>query len=299
MDRLDEWRIFVTVATLESFAQAARTLGRSPQAVTRAVAALEARLKSRLLARTTRSVSLTVEGERYLERGRRALAEMDALETPIDERAPLRGGATITAPVLFGQLHVVPIVLELLKKEPDVDVRLRLVDRIVALADEGIDVGVRIGVLADSSLRAQKVGEVHAVTVASPAYVERAGRPRSPEELADHTCIAFAGTTPTADRWSFRRAAASSRERKVSVRARLSVNTGQAAIDAALAGLGIARLLSYQVDDLVAAGKLVVLLKSFEPEPVPVHVVQLAGVSSRAATAFVELAVARLRARLR
>ena len=299
MDRLEEWRVFLEVAGKRSFAQAARTLGRSPQAVTRAVAALEKRLETRLLARTTRSVSLTTDGERYLERGRRALAEMDALETPIDERAPLRGAVTVTAPVLFGQLHVVPIVTELLKKEPELAVRLSLVDRVVALADEGIDVGVRIGPLADSSLRALKVGEVHAVTVASPAYVERHGRPRTPEALAEHSCIAFAGTTPTADRWSFKRADDGSREKKVAVRPRLSVNSGAAAIDAALAGLGVVRLLSYQADALVDAGKLVVLLKSFEPEPVPVHLVQLAGVASRAATAFVALAAERLRARLR
>jgi DNA-binding transcriptional LysR family regulator len=297
-DRLEEWRIFVTVAQLRSFAQAARTLGRSPQAVTRAVASLEERLRARLLARTTRSVSLTTEGERYLDRGRRVLAEVEALETPVDEHAPLRGIVTVTAPVLFGQLHVAPIVFAFLRENPDVDVRLALFDRVVPLAEEGMDVGVRIGELADSSLRVIKVGEVRTVLCASPAYVERAGRPRSPESLRDHACIAFAGTTPIADRWSFKRAEEGHREKKIAVRPRLSVNTGQAAIDAALAGLGIARVLSYQVDALVASNKLVVLLKSFEPEPVPVQIVQLAGVASRAAMAFVAFVVERLRARL-
>jgi DNA-binding transcriptional LysR family regulator len=298
MDRFEEWRVFVTVASRKSFAQAARTLGRSPQAITRAVAALEKRLGARLLARTTRSVSLTTEGERYLDRGRRALAEIDALETPIDENAPLRGMVSVTAPILFGQLHVVPIVLELLRTHPEVDVRLSLFDRIVSLAEEGIDVGVRIGVLADSSLRALKVGAVRAVTCASPRYLERAGRPRSPEALSEHACIAFSGTTPIADRWSYKRDDGG-REKRIAVRPRLTVNTGQAAIDAALAGLGIVRLLSYQADALVKAGGLVVLLKSFEPEAVPVHLVQLAGGSSRAGAAFVTLAAERLRARLR
>lgn len=296
MDRLEEWRVFVAVATARSFAEAARSLGRSPQAATRAVAALEERLGARLLNRTTRSVSLTSDGERYLERGRRALAELDLLEAPADVTAPLRGVATVTAPVLFGQLHVVPVVIELLALHPGLDVRLMLLDRVVSLADEGVDVAVRIGPLPDSSLRARLVGHVRSVVCGSPAYLERAGRPRDPAALAEHACIAFTGNTPIADRWSFR--AEGKRERSVAVKPRLTVNAGQAAIDAARAGVGLVRVLSYQVDDLVARHELSIVLRDFEPEPMPVHLVQLPGAQSRAGAAFVELASARLRAKL-
>jgi DNA-binding transcriptional LysR family regulator len=297
MDRLEEWRIFVAVGTLRSFAEAARTLGRSPQSVTRAVAALEERVGARLLNRTTRSVSVTNEGERCLERGRRALAEFELLESPIDPRnAPLRGAVTVTAPILFGQLNVVPIVVELLGAQPRLDVRLLLFDRVVSLAEEGVDVAVRIGALPDSSLRARIVGHVRPVLCASPSYLERAGRPRSPDALTDHSCIAFTATTPIADRWRFHEEG--KRERSVAVKPRLVVNTGQAAIDAAASGLGIVRVLSYQVDRLVAEGKLVVLLRAFEREPMPVQLVHLPGTQSRAAEAFTELAVERLRTKL-
>jgi len=292
MDRIDEWRVFVTVAGLRSFTRAARALGRSPQAITRAIAALEHRLGTRLLHRTTRSVSLTDDGERHLERGRRALAEFELLESTPRAGAPLTGRLSVTAPILFGQMHVLPVVIELLGRYPDLDVRLLLLDRVVSLAEEGIDVGIRLGALADSALRARLVGHVRWLLCASPAYLERAGVPRTPEALSRHACIAFAATTPIADRWSFR--GSSRRERVVPVRARLAVNTGQAAIDAALAGLGIVRVLSYQVVRLVAEKKLRVVLPTFEPEPSPIHVVHLPGVQTRAASAFVELAADRL-----
>jgi DNA-binding transcriptional LysR family regulator len=298
MDRLDEWRVFLTVAGRRSFIAAARALGRSPQAVTRAVAALEERLGTRLLNRTTRSVSLTDDGERYLHRGRQALAELDQLEARPDARAPLAGRLSITAPVLFGQLHVAPVVAELLARHPGLDVRLLLYDRVVSLAEEGLDVGVRIGALPDSALRARLVGQVRSVLCASPAYLARAGVPRTPDALAKHSCIAFLGTTPNADRWSFP-GGGGRRERTVAVHARLAVNTAQAAIDAAVAGLGIARVLSYQVSRLVADGTLRLVLTAHERSVVPVHLVHLPGAPSRAATAFVELAAERLRDRLR
>ncbi|MGZ3407376.1 MAG: LysR family transcriptional regulator [Polyangia bacterium] len=298
MDRLDEWRVFVTVAGRRSFIAAARALGRSPQAVTRAVAGLEERLGTRLLNRTTRSVSLTDDGERYLDRGRHLLAEIDQLEARPDARAPLAGRLSITAPVLFGQLHVLPVVTELLARHPALDVRLLLYDRVVSLAEEGIDVGVRLGALPDSALRARLVGQVRSVVCASPAYLARAGVPRTPDALSKHACIAFSGTTPLADRWSFPRAGRR-RERTVTVRARLVVNSAQAAIDAAVAGLGIVRVLSYQVSRLVADGTLRIILAAHEREAVPVHLVHLPGARSRAASAFVELAAERLAGRLR
>ena len=288
IDRIEEWRAFLTVATMKSFVDASRALGVSPQGTTRAVAALEKRLRTRLLHRTTRSVSLTSDGERYLERARRVVAEVDALETPLDEHAPLAGVLAATAPIHFGQLRVVPVVAEMLSLHPALDVRLHLHDRVVSLAEEGIDVGVRIGMLPDSSLRARPVGEVRSLLCASPAYLERFGRPRDLSELPDHFVVAFSGATPIPDRWSFGR-------RTVAVRARLVVNTAPAAVEAALAGVGIVRLLSYQVDEHVKTGRLKVILASHEPDPLPVHVVQLAGIPSRAATAFADLLVKRLR----
>lgn len=295
MDRIDEWRVFVEVAGRRSFSAAARALGHSPQAVTRAVAAVERRIGARLLHRTTRAVSMTGDGERYLERARRAIAETDALETPDDVDAPLAGRLAITAPVLFGQLHVAPIVSAFLTAHPAVDIRLLLVDRVVALADEGLDIAVRIGELADSGLVARAVGHVRSVVVASPSYLRRAGTPRTPADLAEHACIAFASTTTFADRWSF--PVPGSRPRSVSVRTRLTVNTGQAAIDAALADLGLVRVLSYQVDELVAAGRLHVVLARFEPPPSPIHIVRLPGVQVRAAVAFLDEATTALRRR--
>lgn len=296
MDRLDEWRVFTLVAGLRSFIGAARALGRSPQAITRSVRSLEARLGTRLLHRTTRSVSLTGDGERHLARGRRVLAEIDLLEAPEPADAALRGPLALTAPVLFGQLHVAPVLAEFLAEHPALDVRLTLLDRVVALADEGIDVGVRIGALPDSALTARLVGHVRSVVCASPAYLRRHGVPRAPEDLREHLAIAFTGATPIPDRWSF--PGPGRRERGVAVRPRLTVNTAQAAIDAALAGLGLTRVMSYQVAELVAARHLRLVLTAFEPPAVPVHLVHLPGLQARVATAFVGFAADRLRARL-
>ena len=292
MDRLDEWRVFATVAAQQSFVAAARRHGRSPQVITRAVAALEARVGARLLSRTTRSVALTDEGARYLARARALLADFDALEAPV-AGAELRGTLTVAAPVLFGQLHVAPLVHAFLVEHAGLDVRLLLHDRVVSLADEGVDVAVRLGALPDSSLRARLLGHVRARVCASPAYLERRGTPRDPAALAGHDCIAFAGTTPTPDRWTFQVPGA--RARSVTVRARLVVNTGQAALDAARAGLGLVRVLSYQCAHDLERGTLRAVLRRYEPEPVPVQLVQLPGVASRAASAFADFVSARLR----
>jgi DNA-binding transcriptional LysR family regulator len=296
MDRVEEWRAFVAVESRRSFVDAARSLRRSPQAVTRAIAALEERLGTRLFNRTTRSVSLTGEGERYLERSRRVLAEWDLLEAPSDAHAELRGPLAVTAPVMFGQLHVLPLVGDFLAVHPGLELRLLLLDRVVSLAEEGIDLGVRIGALPDSALRTRLVGQVRSVVCASPEYLARAGTPRTPQALAKHDCIAFTTTTPIPNRWSF--ASASGRERSIAVRPRLTVNTAQAAIDAALAGLGLVRVISYQVTQQVADRKLRIVFPSSESEPLPVHLVHLPGVQSRAASAFLEFAAERLRKRI-
>jgi len=294
MDRSEDWRAFVQVATLRSFAAAARQLGRSPQAVTRAIAALEERLGTRLLHRTTRSVALSHDGERYLERARRVVAELDALESPA-EVGELRGTLSITAPVLFGQLHVVPVVSAFLAQHAAVTIRLALIDRVVSLVDEGVDLAVRIGELPDSALVGRLLGHVRSVLVASPAYLAAAGTPRTLDALAKHACIAFGGTTPIPDRWSF---GAGRRARTIAIRPRLVVNTGQAAIDAALGGAGIARVLSYQVDRLVAAERLRIVLPAATSAPRPVHLLALPGVQPRLASVFGDHAAAQLRKRL-
>jgi DNA-binding transcriptional LysR family regulator len=293
MDRSDSWRVFIAVAGRRSFVGAARALGRSPQAVTRAIAALETRLGTRLLQRTTRAVSLTGDGERCLERARRVVADLDALETPADATRPLAGRLTVTAPALFGRLHVVPLVGELVRRHPGVDVRLLLVDRVVSLAEEAVDVAVRLGDLPDSALHARLLGQVRTVVCASPTYLRRRGVPRFPADLAQHECIAFTGVTPIADRWAF--PVAGRRERSQPVHARLVVNLAEAAIDAAAAGLGVVRVLSYQVAPLVAAGQLRVVLDRHEPRPLPVHLVYPPGPQSHTASAFLDLATGRLR----
>ena len=288
--------MFVAVAGRRSFVGAARAMRRSPQVITRAVAALEQRLAVRLLNRTTRSVSLTGEGERYLERGRRLLAELDALESSPDASAPLTGRLSITAPVLFGQLHVAPLVRALLEQHPALEARLLLVDRVVSLAEEGIDLAVRIGALPDSSLRARLVGHVRWVICASPAYLARAGVPRTPEALARHACISFEAGSPLADQWTFPHAGR--RGRRVALHPRLVVNTAQAGIDAAIAGLGIVRVLSYQVARPLAEKQLRLVLETFAPPPVPIHILQLPGMPNRLASAFLELASEHLASRL-
>jgi DNA-binding transcriptional LysR family regulator len=241
-------------------------------------------------------VSLTGDGERYLDHSRRVLAEFDLLESPSDAQAELRGVLAVTAPVMFGQLHVLPVVGDFLAVHPKLELRLLLLDRVVSLAEEGIDLGVRIGALPDSALRARLVGQVRSVVCASPDYLARAGTPRTPEALAKHDCIAFTATTPIPHRWSF--ASASGRERSVAVRPRLTVNTAQAAIDAAVAGLGLVRVISYQVGRLVADKNLRIVFPSSESEPMPVHLVHLPGTQSRPAAAFIDFAAERLRKRI-
>lgn len=298
MDRLDEWRTFVSVATKLSFAEAARVQGRSPQAITRAIAALEDRLGTRLLHRTTRAVSLTDEGARCLERARELLAEFEALESSPDARVDLRGALTVAAPVLFGQLHVLPILTAFLALHPSASARALLHDRIVSLSEEGVDVAVRIGALSDSSLRVRLLGHVRSVICASPEYLKKHRAPRDVDELGEHATIAFTGTTPIPDRWSFE-SAEGKRDRVVRTQPVLTVNTAQAAVDAAASGLGLTRVISYQIASLVADKKLKVVLREYEPLPMPVHLVQLPGVGTRTSAAFMDFAAERLRALLR
>ena len=293
MDQLSSMTVFVAVADCGSFSGAARRLRRSPAAVTRAVAELETALGVRLLDRTTRAVSLTDAGERFLPGARRLLADLAEIEQAAAGlgSAP-RGELRITAPIVFGRRHVLPLVTEFLARYPDVNVRLELTDRSVDLIEDGLDVAIRIGELASSTAVATRVGTVRRVVVAAPDYLTRRGEPAAPDELAAHDVIAFAGLDG-GERWRFRK---DDKTVEVAVRPRLIVNTAEAAIDCAVAGFGIARVLSYQVADALAGKSLVRVLRDYEGGPSPVHVLYPQGrYPAPKLRAFLDLAVPRLR----
>ena len=282
--------VFVAVAEGSGFNTAARRLGLSPAAVTRAVAAVEARLGARLLERTTRSVRPTEAGARFLEHARRLLAEIDAAERDAAglNEVP-RGELALTAPVVFGRLHVLPVVLDFLDRWPEVTARLALLDRTVSLVEEGFDVAVRIGRLPDSSLMATRVGVIRRIVCASPIYLAAHGTPATPADLKSHRCVAFTGTTPTPE-WGF--AAGTS----VRVRPSLAVDNAEAAVDAARAGIGITCVLEYQAAADLRAGRLVALLRGLEPEPRPVHLLHPGGrLPPAKVRAFLDAAVPQLR----
>ncbi len=274
-DRLDTIEIFVAVAEHGSFAEAARRLHKTPAAVTRAVAALEEQLHTRLLNRTTRSVALTDEGTRYLEVCRRLMAVNDELEglESRDETQP-RGRLNVTTPTAFGRLHVLPSITRFLDRFPLIDMRVQMMDRPLSLIDEGQDVGVRLGHLSDSSLRAVRVGQVHLAVFASPDYLARRGTPKTPQDLRHHSTISCAPISPIADRWSFDGAKGIG---AVPVHPRLIVSSAEAAADAAASGLGITHIICYLAAECVAAGSLVRILTEYEPPPIPIHVVHPAG----------------------
>lgn len=270
MDRLDELAIFVAIVESGSLVSASRRLRRSPPAVTRALSSLEDRIGLRLVDRTTRRLAPTEAGSGLAERARALLADYDMALAGASQ-APVRGVLRITAPVQFGRRHVAPIVSAFLNEYPDVRVELSLHDRNLDLIEEGLDVAVRIGALADSSLVARQVGSVRRVVVASPAYLERRGVPRMPSDLATHDTIFGMARSPARE-WRF---GPSRRGPIVRLSPRLLVDDVEAQIQAAQAGRGIARVLSYQVSDQLTAGVLVRLLRDFEPEPLPVQLVTL------------------------
>lgn len=269
MDQIHLMKVLVAVGELQSFAGAARRLGISAAAVTRAIVALEQALGVKLLLRTTRSVRLTDAGSRYLEDSRNILASIDeANEAAAGINAAPQGNLAVTAPLLFGKAFVMPCIVDYLQAYPQVDVSAYFLDRVVNLVEEGMDVAVRIGPLPDSGLRAMRVGQVRRLLCASPQYLERHGVPAHPEALAGHTLITASGVSPQAQ-WRFGPAQAPT---LVQIKPRLTVTSNDAAIVAATAGLGIARLLSYQVADELATGRLRVVLEAHEEAPWPIHV---------------------------
>jgi DNA-binding transcriptional LysR family regulator len=299
MDRLEGMRVFVAVAEARGFAPAARLLGMSPPAVTRAIAAIEQHVGAQLLRRTTRSVSLTDAGTRFHADCKRILADLAEAEAAAGGgySAP-QGLLAITAPSMFGRLHVAPVLLDFLAAHPQVSARTWFADHIVHLLDEGFDVAVRIARLPDSGLRAVPLGQVRRVVVASPGYLAAHGVPRTPGELAGHAAIGVSQHGAVHVPWTFRATGSRSRSDGDSVQPRMQLvaNTGEVAIAAALAGHGLARALSYQVADDVLAGRLRVVLADHEPPPVPVQLVHLEGRRATAKLrAFIDFSAARLR----
>lgn len=298
MDRIDAMRAFVTAVDRGSLASAARALGCSPASVTRAIALLERRLGMRLMHRSTRALHLTEFGETYLATCRKVLAALDVAERgAAAEQEKPSGLLTITAPVRFGQLHLRPVLDAFLDANPAVRARFLLLDRVANLVEEGIDIAVRLAHLPDSTMVATRVGEVRRILCASPAYIERCGLPKTPAALREHACIMERDGAET-ELWRFA-SAPGKPLLPISIQPRLVVNSAAVAVDSAVAGHGITRVMSYQAAAAVLAGKLIVLLTQHEPPLIPVHLVLP---SARSKTTkqqtFVAFAAPRLRRQL-
>lgn len=296
MDRLESMSMLVAVTEAGSLSAAGRRLNVPLTTVSRKIADLEAYLGSQLIQRSSRRITLTEAGATYIDACRRILEQIGEAERAAsgEYQAP-RGELIITAPIVFGRLHMLPVICDFLKAYPDIAVRMIQADRNVNLLDEHIDVALRIGRLPDSSMRATRVGSVSRVVCASPAYLTARGMPAAPEELTGHDCITSDVLTAATD-WIFMRGEA---EFTVAVRSRLFVSTSEASIDAATAGLGLTRVLSYQVAGALADGRLNRVLRPFEPAELPVSLVHPGGrLVPLKLRAFLDFAAPRLKARL-
>jgi len=319
MDQLLRMKVFVAVAETQGFSAAARRLDMSAPAVTRAVASLEDSLGVKLLQRTTRLVRATEAGLRYLEDIRKILEDVEtATEAARGINSEPRGHLTVTAPVLFGRKFVMPGITEYLSRYPEAQVDAVFLDRVVNMLEEGLDVGVRIGALPDSTMKARKVGRVRMVVVGSPDYLHQHGIVQVPEQLHDHTLIVSRAGNMSQD-WRFmttnqeasdepargktgkekagkeKETKERKKEKTVRVEPRLTVTTNDAAVEAAKQGLGLTRILSYQVADELAAGELKIVLENYEMPSLPVHIVHREGrLASTKVRAFIDLMVERL-----
>lgn len=293
MDQIHLMNVFLAVGEEESFVAAARRLSLSPAAVTRAVSRLEERLGVKLVLRTTRNVRMTEAGRRYLDDTRNILFSIaEANEAAAGVNATPRGNLSVTASVLFGKAFVMPCIVRFLHDYPEVEVSAHFLDRVVNLIDEGIDVAVRIGHLPESGLKALRVGQVRRVLCASPEYLAKNGTPKHPHDLLRHTVIAASGISPRVE-WKF---GAMGESTTVRVKQRLTVTSNDAAIDAAVSGLGICRLLSYQIADELAQGRLQVILGDYEEAAWPVHVLHRESkYGSSKVRNFIDMLVADLR----
>jgi DNA-binding transcriptional LysR family regulator len=296
-DRLEAMRVFVTALDEGSLAGAGRRLGRSPAAVTRAIAFLESHVGLQLLHRTTRNLRLTEAGERYAPVCQRVLTDLQEAEMSASgDRAVPRGVLTVTAPVMFGTRILRPIVGAFLRNHPEVQIRYLLLDRIVNMIDEGVDVAIRIAPLPDSGLIAMPIGAVRRVLCAAPDYLARKPVITAPSDLVEHDCIAVAEMAPN-EIWSFPPLPGSRIARTVRVKPRLMVNADEVAVNAAVAGEGIVRLISYKIDREVRDGRLIVLLPEDELPRLPVHLIVPEGrLGTAKVRAFVDFVRPRLKA---
>ena len=298
MDRLDAMSILIAVVEAGSLSAASRRIGAPLPTVSRKVSELEAHLNTRLLTRSTRKLTLTDAGVAYVTAAKRILEEVSHAErAAAGEYSAPRGDLVITAPVVLGRLHVLPVIDEFLAKLPDINARLLLSDRNVHLIDDHVDIAVRIGALPDSSMVATRVGYVRRVVCGAPAYFARHGTPKKPSEISRLACVTF-DVLGSATAWNFAVPGAKA-EQSVPIRSRLSVNTAEAAIDAAIAGVGVTRVLSYQIAHAIERGELQIVLAGFESEPMPVNLVRAGqGLVPLKVRSFLEFAAPRLRERL-
>ncbi|WP_036263790.1 LysR family transcriptional regulator [Methylocapsa aurea] len=296
MDRLESMSILLEAVEAGSLSAAARRLGMPLATVSRKVSELEAHLKTRLFTRSARRLALTDAGSSYAIACKRILEDVNEAERAASgEYSAPKGDLIITAPIVFGRLHVLPVAMDFLNAYSDISIRIVQTDRVIDLLDDHVDLAVRIGELPDSSLVAAKVGSIRLVTCASPAYFAKRGAPRGPDELSAHECVTF-DRLMSPDAWTFRIGKSNA---PFAIRSRLVVDTAEAAIDAAIAGIGITRVLSYQIANAVQVGALAMTLQEFEPAPWPVSLVytrqRLLPLKLRA---FLDFAAPRLKARL-
>lgn len=274
VDRFQEMKVLLAVAEAESFAGGAKLMGMSPPSITRVIAGLEKRLGTLLLARSTRSLRLTEAGRRYVEDCKRILLDLDeAEELATGSSIRARGNLTVTAPVMFGELYMIPLITEYLSAHPQMAINALLVDRLVNMVDEGVDVAIRIGQLPDTGLQAIKVGQIRPVICAAPAFLERFGRPAEPKDVLAAPIVMSSASSLLTD-WQFNLGASTT---TLHPKPRLLVSSNQAAINAARLGWGLTRVLSYQVAERVAKGELEVILEAFEAPALPVHILYQSG----------------------
>ncbi len=295
LDRLTLLNIFVAVVDSGGLAGAARKLNISPSAVTRAVQELEAHLGAQLLTRTTRVVRATEAGTAYVDECRRILNELAEAEKLVAGlQSEPRGHITVTAPGWFGSLYVTPVVAEYLQRHPGVTATCLFLDRVVNMVDEGVDVAIRIAKLADSSLRATRVGSMRVVVCASPSYLDRYGIPKTPNELAQHATVSGAGVTPGL---AWRLTDKGGRQHTAKLQPRLTAMNNETAVAAAVAGLGLTQQMIYKVAEPLRAGLLKIALSDYEPQPLPVNVIHREGRhASPKVRMFLDLLIARLQA---
>jgi DNA-binding transcriptional LysR family regulator len=296
MDRLEAMAVLLAAVDAGSLSAAARRLGLPLATVSRRVAELEAHLGARLLTRSSRRLTLTDAGRSYAAAAKRILEEVgEAERAAAGEYSAPKGELIVTAPIVFGRLHVLPVVMDFLRAYPEIAVRLVQADRVIDLQENHVDLAVRIADLPDSSLIALRIGSIRRVVCASPAYFAARGTPRRPADLAAHDCITFEGPIAP-DIWAF---ATGETAATIPIRPRLIVNTAEAAVDAAVAGLGVTRVLSYQAAEALSAGTLALALQDFEPPPSPVSLVYAGqGLLPQKLRAFLDFAAPRLKARL-